>query len=61
MDLLEKLKEIGLNIYLLENEYYDMFLMKNVFVYYLVIEDLDTNQKIKKQISEEEYIKYTKE
>lgn len=61
MDLLKQLKELGLNVYLVENEVYDMFLMKLVYVYFIVIEDLDNGNRFKKQISEENYIKLTKE
>lgn len=61
MNLIKKLKELGFNVYLLEDEVYDMFLMKTVFVYFIVIEDLDSDRRIKKQISEETYIKLTKE
>lgn len=61
MELIKQLKELGFNVYLLEDEVYDMFLMKTVFVYFIVIEDLDSDRRIKKQISEETYIKLTKE
>ena len=61
MNLIKKLKELGFNVYLLEDEVYDMFIMKTVFVYFIVIEDLDSDRRIKKQISEETYIKLTKE
>ena len=61
MELIKQLKELGFNVYLLEDEVYDMFIMKTVFVYFIVIEDLDSDRRIKKQISEETYIKLTKE
>lgn len=60
MEFVEQLKQLGLNVYLVENEVYDMFLMKLVYVYFLVIEDLDNGNRLKKQISEEDYIKLTK-
>ena len=43
------------------DEVYDMFIMKTVNVYFIVIEDLDSDKRLKKQISEEMYIKLTKE
>lgn len=57
-ELLKQLKELGIEIILKEQEVYDFFLMKTVFCYFLVI--TDGEQRIEKQITEEDYIKLTK-
>lgn len=57
-ELLNYLKELGIQIMLKEKEVYDFFLMKTVFCYFLVI--TDGEQRIEKQITEEDYIKLTK-
>lgn len=57
-ELLKQLKELGIEIILKEQEVYDFFLMKAVFCYFLVI--TDGEQRIEKQITEEDYIKLTK-